>query len=219
MPLPPPIIPPRYPNVPMAPGVPPLLRQVGQIQNVTTLLAADAGRFINMFAPPQWGIFLDGAPAITGDNVIDLTFRNDFRITTAPQEQGAFVSYNKVSDPFDGRVTFTQGGTIAERTAFLAQAQAALLSLGLYSLVMPEFTFPNVNVVHYDFRRAVERGATLLIVEVWVEQVRVTGTAAFSNTVAPAAADPKNGGTVQAQPPTPSQSGTINQADPRQEPG
>jgi hypothetical protein len=128
-----------------------------------------------------------------------LDFRQNYRISTAPQEQGAFLSYNKVQDPFDGRVTFLVGGTQGQRAAFLSTVAALAASMNLYALVMPEVTYPSVNVTHYDFRRTSRSGVSLLAVDVWVEQVRVTGTTAYSNTntATPSGADPVNGGNVQ----------------------
>jgi hypothetical protein len=197
---------PQFPSVPQAPGVPPVLRQIGAVQNDTVLLVTDAAQVLALFASPQWGIFSSGgAPAITADTVLDVEYRQENRISTAPQEQGSFLSYNKVSDPFTARVTFAQGDSAAERSAFLNQILAVQASLDLFSLVTPEITYPSVNVTHHDYRRTSIRGVTLLVVDVWVEQVRVTGTSQFSNTAQPGGANQVNGGTVQPQAPTASQ--------------
>lgn len=212
MALPPPITPPQYPNVPNTLGVPPLVQSASYIQNVAVLLAADAISVYQIFfQSPQWGIFLNGSPAITADTVLGFDFNGDYRVSSAPQEQGAFLSYNKVQDPFDGRVTFLTGGTIADRTIFIEQIERAIASLDTgYSLVMPEFIWPSVNVVKRSFRRTRESGAALEI-DVWVEQVRVTGTSQFSstNTVDPTSADPVTRGQVVASPPTSAQSSAI----------
>ncbi len=211
MAIPPPIVPPFYPNVPAAPGVPALNRQPGAIFGSVVLLAADAALIYRLISQkPQWGIYLDGQPAITATSIVSFDFRQDWRISSAQQEQGSFLSYNKVQDPFEGKLTFVQGGTDADRAAFLSQVMTALGSLGLYSLVMPEFTYPSVNVVHYEFRRTARAGRTLLAVDVWVEQVRVAGAAQFSNTANPASAAPTNNGGTQPQAPTATQSTAIS---------
>lgn len=212
MALPPPIVPPKYPNVPNAPGVPPVLRQAGQIENTAVLLVSDALIVFQYFYQKlQWGIFLNGLPAIVGDTLDDFDFRQGYRIATAPQEQGAFVSYNKVQDPFEGAITFYVSDTTAARARLLAQVQAAIESLDTgYAFVMPEKAYTSVNVVRQQFRRVRTRGGvTMLAIDVSIEQVRVTGTAQFSNTVNPTSAAPANGGTVQAQPPTPQQNAVI----------
>lgn len=228
---------PTYPNVPMAPGVPPLLRQIGAVQNTVVLLAADAAEIIGLFSGPQWGLFTaGGAPAFnvpgasinvslgglnatvpipnvlaggSGQSVGDMEFRLDYQIATAPQEQGAFVSYNKVSNPFGGRVTYIVSGTETQRGAFLAQVLAVQQSLVLLTLTMPEYSYPSCNVVHHGFRRSAQNGVTMFAVDIWVEEVRVTGAAAFSNTALPSGAAQVNDGTVQPQPPTPAQTSAV----------
>jgi hypothetical protein len=214
---------PAYPNVPNAPGVPPILRQVGAVQSTVVALAADAVTILSLFQGPQWGLFnADGSPVFGGptsssllnnlasgiglssQSVLEMEFSQDYAISTAPQEQGAFVSYNKVSRPYTARVSYTVGGLAATRTAFLQAAQALVASLALLTLATPEFSYANCNAVHYDYRRMNRAGVTLIVVDIWVEQVRVTQAAAFSNsnTASPDAASQTNGGTVQATPDT-----------------
>ena len=202
MPIPPTPVP-QYPNVPQAPGVPPLVRQPGAAAAGIELLVADAADLFGLFPQPVWGIFdQDGNPVIAADTVLGVEYSQDNAIATAPQEQGAFLSYNKVSRPFHARVTFAQGDTSAERNAFLQQILDAQASLDLYDLVTPDIIYPNVNVVHHDYRRTQQAGTTLLAVDVWVEEVRVTGTTQFSSTNVkqPSAANPSSQGTVQGVP-------------------
>lgn len=232
---------PLTPNVPQAPGVPPIVRQAGSVQSTVVGLVTDAAQIVQMFQAPKWGLFdqtgkpilassstmqqvvasvtgafqqigslvgLSGAATFTV-SVGSVDFRQDYRIASAPQEQGAFLSYNKVQVPFDGRVTFLVGGTQAQRQAFLSTVQTLAASMTLYSLVMPDATYPSVNVTHFDFRRTAVRGVSLLSVDVWVEQVRVTGATAYSssnprgngtstgNTASPTGSDQVNTGSVQ----------------------
>lgn len=222
---------PAFPNVPYAPGVPSVSRLSGiaAAQSSIVLLASDAVGVLRLFIGPRWGLFTAGGtpafsaiPGIGGiaggllSSAIQLIgggglsvgseeFRNDSRISTAPQEQGAFLSYNKVASPFNGRVSYIISGIAAQRGAFLASCKSMLDSLTLLSLVMPEYVWPSCNMTHYDLRRAAHEGASMFVVDIWVEEVRITGTAAFSNTQAPAGAGQVNGGTVQPQAPTPSQ--------------
>lgn len=209
---------PTFPNVPIAPGVPPLLRQVDAIQSTVVLLAADALaglRALGILQGPQWGLFTSaGLPAFaaaatglaavllgSGQSVGDLEYRLEHQVSTAPQEQGAFLSYNKVSTPFDGRVTYIISGTQAQRTQFFGQVRALQNSLALFSLVMPEYSYPSCTIFHHGFRRASHSGLTMVAVDVWVKEIRITGTAAYSNTATPSAASQTNGGTVQPQTP------------------
>lgn len=228
---------PQYPNVPIAPGVPPVLRQIGAIQNTIVTLVSDVARIVSLFGGPQWGLFTaTGAPAFgsttasvnigpvtlavptalapilggTGQSVAGIEFRLDYQISTAPQEGGAFLSYNKVSTPFAARVTYNVSGTESQRAAFLQAVAAQQQSLSLLTLVMPEVrSVSGCNVTHYDFRRTAQNGVTMFAVDVWVEEVRVTGTAAYSNTQLPSGANQVNGGTVQPQTPTPFQQSGV----------
>ena len=218
---------PGVPPVPRLPGV-----QIPSAN--FTLAVSDAAGIVSLFAGPQWGLFTsDGAPAfsalsglgltgalggiitavvtsaaqlagIAGQSIGSAEFRNDNRISTAPQEEGAFLSYNKVSSPFNARVTYIISGIAAARGFFLAACKAMLNSLQLLTFVMPEYSWPSCNMIHYDLRRSARDGVTMFAVDIWVEEVRVTGTAAFSNTQAPAGAAGVNGGTVQPAAPTPS---------------
>lgn len=225
---------PAFPNVPNAPGVPPVPRASGivNVQTNTVLLVSDAATVLALFNGPQWGLFTaDGSPAFSafGDfgplgGLINTTaqllgagglsigseeFRNDNRISTAPQEQGAFLSYNKVSSPFNARVTYIISGLAAARGAFLGACKTMLNSLQLLTLVMPEYSWPSCNMIHYDLRRSAREGLSMFAVDIWVEEVRVTGTAAFSNTATPSGANQVNGGTVQPAAPTPVQTSAL----------
>jgi len=149
---------------------------------------------------------VNGISALVSGNpasVYGVEFKKSKRISTAPQEQGAFLSYNKVSDPFQGRVIYLQGGSEDDRNSFLAQVDQALNTLTLFLLVMPDYTYPNINVVDYSYQRTSRNGMTLLRVEVLVEEVRFVGTAQFSQTASPSGASPVNTGTVQPTTPPP----------------
>jgi hypothetical protein len=219
---------PTYPDVPKTPGVPAVRRPPGGGLNTVNLLIADGLQALQLFATPQWGLFQNGQPALVAQTIKEVEFRASQRISDAPQAPGAFLGYNKVPDPAEGRLTFLQGGgglssmlarveggTLssllglgigeAARAAFLAAVKVALASLALYDLVMPEATYSNMNVIHYDFRRTAQQGLTLLAVDVWVQEVRVTGTTQFTQTATPAGQATTNGGQVQAAPPTASQ--------------
>lgn len=195
----------EFPNVPIAAGVPAVARAVGAVASaVNTITAAirDPLSILGFFTSPQWGLFDQGFPALTSDSIYSVEFRRDKRISTAPQEQGAFASYNKVADPFQGRITYLQGGGDSDRGVFLQQCFALQDTLTLFDLVMPDFVFPSVNVTHVDFKRTSRRGMTLLQVDLWVEEVRVTGTAEFTKTETASGASTTSAGS--ATPETPS---------------
>jgi hypothetical protein len=190
-------------NVPNAPGVPPVARAAASY--ATALLTGDSfppGSFLQ-----QWGLYLEGQPVITADSVIDMTYRQDWSICDYPLEQGAFESYNKVQIPFDARLRFSAGGSIANREALLASVAAVAGTLTLFSAVTPEVVYPNVNVHHYDYRRTSTNGLGLMVVDVWLQEVRITTQGSGSNVAAPSAASAVSGGTVQGAAPSAAESG------------
>ena len=189
----------------MASGIPALLNNVAAVTNAAALLVADAQIIQNMFQGPKWGIGVGGFFQIVPDSIIDLDFKRDWQVPNYPQEEGAFESYNKVAMPYDARVRMTKGGTDADRAAFLNRIDALAASLTLFDVVMPELVYKNSNIVHYDYRRTATSGVSLLTVDLWLLEIRVSGNAAFSNTAAPSGANPVNTGTVQPQTPTAAQ--------------
>lgn len=158
------------------------------------------------------------APVIVPDTVPRFEYRGEARVSDYPVEQGAFASYNKVQVPFDVRMTmvcsgsnFAQKGAQALRNAvglsigqnlmqrpdFLDTLDYMRLTTDLFVIVTPDKTYPNVNLEHFDYRRETTNGATMLIVEAWFREVRVSGAAKYTNdTAAPSGADPVGLGTV-----------------------
>ena len=216
---------PLYPNVTPGPGVPSIFSQVGNAQNEAVLVTSDALSIVKLFFPPQWGLFTDdGSPAFSafglgggplaaasstvlgavgagGISVVEVEYRKDHRISSAQQEQGSFLSYDKVEMPFDARISYAVSGAalLGTLSNFLAQALAYQQALTMFSFIMPEMTYPSCNIVHHDFKRTARSGATMVIVDIWVEEVRITGTSQFSNTTTqnPASANPSSGGSPQ----------------------
>lgn len=215
----------QYPDVPQAPGVPPVLRAGNPLNvavGVATVLASDAVQVVHALTDQRWGLFSEDGqgPDITGDNVLAVEVRQEQRISDYPLEQGSFASYNKVNDPIEIRVAFTfggftnfgvlgslnilgSGGGDAARAAFLNSLDQAINTLGLYTVATREKSYPSLNVIHYDYRRTASNGATLLTVDVWCREVRIIATSTYSNTKSTDGADPVNGGTVSAQDPLP----------------
>lgn len=157
----------------------------------------------------------DGSPAIIPDTVARFDYRGESRVSDYPVEQGAFASYNKVATPFDIRMVmvcsglvipnllqnvrgaFGLGQNMMQKSAFLDTLDYMLATTDLFSIVTPDRTYNSVNLVHYDFKRETTNGATLLIVEAWFRQIRVTGQATYTRASAsPSAADPVGLGTV-----------------------
>jgi hypothetical protein len=166
----------------------------------------------------QWGLFLDGAPVVVAESVISFEFKKGSSLSGFPIEEGGFENYNKVKRPFDVRLRFSTGGTIADRQDLLSSIDAIVDSLDLFDAVTPEAIYTSVNPVHYDYRRTAVNGVGLLVVDVFCEQVRVTASSSFTTAQAggneaasstPAAASNATGtgtGTINIRPITSPQS-------------
>lgn len=167
------------------------------------LLTADAPGLNALFGTPQWGIFGDnGSEILVSDSVSHVDYARDYQISDYPQEKGAFESYNKVKVPFKARVGFLIAET---RRDFLANVEAAVASRNFVTIVTPEQSYPSANLTHYSFRREVRNGVTMILVDVWCEEVRVIGEAP-NDTQSVNGATTTESGNVQPEP----SSGTFN---------
>lgn len=188
--------------IPNAPGVPPLLTGFDATLSGITAMTADTIGSLG-YVQPQWGIFLGGSPVITADTVVSLDYKQEWIIADYPLEQGAFETYDKVALPFDARVRFIAGGSEAVRAALLASVAAIAGDLNLYDVVTPEVVYTSCNVRHYDYQRSSSRGLGMIMVDVWLQWVRVqVGGTSSGNTAAVSGANQVNGGSVQSTAPT-----------------
>jgi len=202
---------PQYPNAPFFPGVPGLRRNPLAIVNAVQLVAADIATVADLFSGPRWGIFTkDGLPLVIADTIVAVDFRIEARISDYPVETGGFQSYDKVMLPYDMRVVMTCGGThpglsgaSMDKTLFLSNLTTAQASLDVFLVLTPDASYPNMNIVHYDYRRTRERGASMLHVEVWLQEIRDTAKTQFTSTQSPTSQADQNQGTVQPAAPPP----------------
>ena len=159
-----------------------------------------------LFAGAKWGIFDNNSqPVAAWDSVIKVDYRHDMKISDFPVEKGNFASYNKVQVPYDMRISFAvgSGNGMAKRSDLLVKLEQAVKSLDFYSVLTPEAVYTKANLVHMEYSRESKRGVNLLVVEVWVQEVRPTEGDTFTkdgiqNPKSAAAANPNNSGSVQA---------------------
>lgn len=177
---------------------------------IAQLLTGDIPIGFAGFSAPQWGIFLDGSPVILADIVATLDFRQSWSIADYPVEQGSFASYDKVATPFTARLRMATGGSEDDRTAFLDSIDAIAGDTNLYDIVTPERVYPSVNVESFEYRRTASNGLGILSVDITVIEIRDTGEASFSSTNQPSGSDVKDGGTVQPQTPTSSETSSTS---------
>ena len=159
---------------------------------------------------PQWGVFdQDGNAVITADTFVSLEYKQEWPISDYVIEDGGFASYDKIELPFDVRVTFASGGSLANRQALLDSIDAIAYDLNLYDVITPEKTYHGVSCSHYDYSRKATNGVGLIQVTIWFTEIRVQGTASFTQTATPGAASPAATGAVQTTTPTAPQASAL----------
>jgi len=195
-------------NVPILPGVPAINSAIGVISQIADLLLGDT--VSNLFGDAQqWGIFQGGDPVVTADSVVSMEFKKEWAISDYPVEEGSFETYDRVSLPFDARIRFSAGGSLASREALLSSIEAISGDTDLFDVVTPERVYTGVTISHYSYNRSARNGVGLLQVDVWVFQVNQNAMSVFGNTAAPDGADQVNDGPVQATAPSSSQQSAI----------
>ncbi len=176
---------PQFPFVPLALGVPQLARSLlfpppGPPTIGTP--ATSGALWQSTQAAPVWGVFdANNVAVITPDSVIDFGWRQEYRVSNFPVQQGQFASYNKVRLPFETSVTMTKGGTLAERTGFEQQIDDLVASLELYTILTPEKSYFNCNVMRAEITRRGASGAYFIDAELFFTEV-VDVQAQYSST-------------------------------------
>jgi len=179
----------------------------------------------------QWGIFdSDGnqlgstssggnalLTAVLGSGPVLSTnsfeFKRETRVSDFPVEDGGFASYNKVVLPGEPTVRYCFSGSLADRTSFLTQLDAACQSTALYSVATPEINYYEYTIVDYSIIRRADSGANMLIVELHLREIREVSVS-YSTTQS-AITNPQNAASSSAsssgivQPSTPGTS-TLN---------
>jgi hypothetical protein len=190
-----------------------IISDLGSGQNILTTTLSGLG-----ILPPQWGIFnQSGKAVVVADTVMSIEHRKDWNVSDYQQERGAFASYNKVAEPFDARIQFASGGSLANRRKMLASIRAIQDDLKIYDVVTPDETYLSVNINHVDLRRA-DGKVGIIVVNVHVIEIRQTaesalgssGTKPITNGADSGNTDPVNGGQVQTSPPTAAQQTVIS---------
>lgn len=178
-------------------GIPMLPGGVEVAAAAIVILTGDAIPLPGSQVGSPWGIYLNGVPVVLADTVTALDYRKDSLLSTYPIEGGKFETYNKVAQPFDARVRFVAGGSLANRTAFLASIEAIVDDYKLYDVVTPEIVYSSCNVKHHSYHRTSANGLGLMEVDVWLDQIRVSTAQTGGGTASASGADQTNGGAVQ----------------------
>lgn len=169
-----PLIP--FPDVPQLPGVPNLatLPGVGGLAiseslNTLSLLGINLGPYSSWYLTDDTGSVL-----IQPDTVVEFEYRGEMKVANYPVEAGSFASYNKVYIPSDARMTMACNGRGAmTRDVFLTTLEDLRRNLTLISIVTPDIVYPSFNVVHIDYRREARRGVSMIIAQIWLQEIRI----------------------------------------------
>lgn len=184
-------------------GIPALLGDVtGLFLSPGALLTQDNFTGYGAGAPPQWGVFLNGAPVVAADTVTRFAYKQDWAIADYPVERGGFESYDKVNNPFQIRFQFATGGSVERRAALLDSIDAIGDPLTLFDVVTPEAVYVGVNMRSYEYDRAASKNLGLMVVNVDFLEIREEGVTDFKNTKSPSGYAAQQAGNVQAQPPS-----------------
>lgn len=159
-------------DVPNAPGVPALSSYSDappdELMVENTVTGYGSG------LTPMWGLYLDGAAAVVAESVVAFGFRQSWAISKYPIERGGFESYDRVTQPFQPRLQFASGTNGAARLALLSSLAAASAdgNTTKYDVVTPDVIYASVGIEHVDYDRKAASGAGLLLIDVWLQEIR-----------------------------------------------
>lgn len=218
-----------FPSVPAYPGVPAIPREVG---SALATIAIDLGTLSDILGnsleyASEWGIYdkkgnrlglPNGSlskqigsqfgllPSDPVQSTLSFDFLKEARVSDFPIEGGSFAAFNKVETPANPVVTLALSGSEDDRSQFLAAIDEACKSTDLYNVLTPEITYVDYSIERYVYQRRSQNGATLLIVDISLKEIR--RVSAIYTTVTPivapqsaSAANQIDNGVVQAQAP------------------
>jgi hypothetical protein len=134
------------------------------------------------------------------DSFVSFKITEASTISTFPVEQGAFVSYNKAGHPYKATVRLALTGTPARRQAFITALRTLRKSTSLFTIVTPDASYENANLVSYDCIREANHNAWgRVVVDLHCEEVRVVNLQ-YTSTVNPGAAPSASTGKVVPTP-------------------
>lgn len=182
-----------FPDVPNVPGVPALPRSPNFPPAARVGLGLAQGLLWRVLqVETRWGIF-DSAGNPLGDtskftgltnsalsaaglgstlSTGSVDYSKEMKVSDFPVEKGSFASYNKVETPATPALVLCFSGSENDRRNFLDAIDKATKSTNFYSVVTPEVTYVNYSIESYDYSRRAERGATLLMVQLRLKEIR-----------------------------------------------
>jgi hypothetical protein len=101
------------------------------------------------------------------------------------------------------------GNGAQTRDDFLSAADDLRESLDTVVITTPDAIYDSVNLVHYDYRRESKQGVSLLLLQLWFQEIRVDQSGQ-TQTAQPDGMDPSQNGQLSPVNPTASQSAVYN---------
>ena len=148
-----------------------------------------------------------GAGVKMPDSIISMDYKREYKISDAPQELGAFQSYNKVQRPATIHLRMAKGGSAADRNAFIAWIELQAAGTKLLAIQTPEQTYGGYCIQDFDYRKSSTDGAGIAVVDVEFLQVRETvvstlgkATPSVASALPVPSASAANAATVQSAP-------------------
>ncbi|ELZ3713902.1 hypothetical protein UL760_004490, partial [Salmonella enterica] len=142
------------------------------------------------------GVHLKGGRPFSPDSFVVVEVGAEASVSTAPVEQGAYTTFNKIQRPPELHVTFTVegwtafSGAVPNLTNFSTTSRSNVLetlemmrtTAGLYDIETPDKTWTSYDLVKYDYRTRSNNGPTLLTVSAVFQAVMITGEVSVGST-------------------------------------
>lgn len=136
--------------------------------------------------PGNWDIFdKDGGKALDFDTFFSCSVKAENKVSSNPVEKGSFADYNKVASPTALTVVLGRTGKSDELAAFLTALDKLADGTDLVSIVTPEKTFLDYNLVSYDYDRQAENGVDRLLVGLMLQEIRQVEPRYSNETIKP----------------------------------
>lgn len=121
----------------------------------------------------HWALISDkGTTVAPFDSMLSIDVKNENKLLSSPVEESGFASYNKVSSPLDIYVELAASASESGHAALLASLDKLASGTELVSLVTPDQEYRHLNLESYTVKRTATEGATLLVAELHLLEVR-----------------------------------------------
>ena len=137
----------------------------------------------------------DDSVVLQWDSCLMFDYHNESNISDAPQEEGAFISYNKVATPFTIRTRATTTNP-QNRTQFLSDCETFLDDLKLYKFITPNAVYNDVNLISVDYHRGNDSGFSMISVDFVFREVRINKESRYESAKEPSGEKQKSSGQV-----------------------